>query len=129
MCRFDFSPLSLLNNNRQTLRTLLRRIGDIEIRGDELEHSVESLAEEAFVEVFGSAGEEEVQLNAMSFGKPFGSLLCLEGEVMVAGADLDLEAFYLNILGMSLGLLLLFVLVILILAVISDLGDRGDGLG
>lgn len=93
---------------------------------NEFEEAVHTGLEEAFLHVLSTAREEEVELDAVTLGKPLRRLAGLELEVVLARTDLNLDVLNLNNVGLSLDDLLLLLEVVDITAVVHDLTDRWD---
>ena len=79
---------------------------------------------EGFVQILGTAWEEEFDLDAVTLCQPLRSLLGLQKEVVFTGSNLNLDTFNLDGLSFALNFLLFFLLVVLELSEICDFTDR-----
>ena len=83
------------------------------------------MLEELRVEVLGTTGEKEVDLNAVAFFQEIRDFPGLNFQVMISRADLHLDALGLG--SACFNPLMLFVLEVLILAEVHDLGHWRQG--
>lgn len=118
---------SAFDNSGHALGRFGGRGGDYIVDGQELEEAVHAGLEEVDVEVLGAAGQKEVEFDPVAFREPFTSLLCLEGEVVVASTKLDLYVLNFDRMSLGLGLLLLLVLGIHVLAKVGNFCDGRSG--
>ncbi len=89
--------LLLFDNNTESLWSFHDILGDFVFDGDELHDALETFLEEVQIHIFGTSNEEEVDFDAVTFAEPFGDPLGFELEIMLAGADFDLN--YLEFAG------------------------------
>ncbi len=109
--------------------TLLRRVGDAVILTDQFEQAFQSLGQKLKIKIFGPAAEEEFHPDAMTLTEKFAGPGRLDGEIVVAGADFNLNALHLAAVGLALdaAFFLLLVFQVLELAKVHNLGDRRIG--
>jgi len=97
------------------------------VLGQEIKNSIQALFEEILVQVFGSAGQKQVNFDQMTLGQELGRLLGFKLQIVGAGADFNLERFQLLANRLLLGPFLLFVLKVKEFAIIHDFGHRRGG--
>jgi len=121
------SLLGLFDDSSEALWAFLGLFCHFVRLSKEGQKAVEALLKEFWIHIFGAAGEEEVDFDALAVFKPFRSSLSFELEVVLACADLYLERFDLDRVSLGFGRLLLFIFLVLELAVVGDLCDRRVG--
>lgn len=119
-------PLGALDYGRHAFRAFLWPFSELVGDSDEDEQAIHAFLEELRVHVFGSAGEEKVELDALAVDKPFRGLFGFEGEVMIAGTDFHLKGFNLDNMSLGLGRLGFLAFVVRELAIVLDFADWRD---
>src|SRR3989338_4770502 len=121
--------LRFFQHRRQTLGAFGYRVRQFVVRRDELEEPLQPLLKEAELHVLVPPPQKQVHFDAVAFLQPRGRLFGLQLHIVVAGANLDLDAFRLGSMGFGLHFPAFFLLFVLEFTIFHYFCNRRDGVG